>query len=286
MAKVDEDNEVQRAVLLVALLTLALSLSLIIALLHAIISGDMDVVDSFSMLSSMGIWVMGFFAGFFSVIFFIMFMGLLYRQGWGRVMVMIFGLPGVVIFAFKSIISVSFIESQVRDNVAVDASEYLVLASSIGLIAVSLLSIWYMGKPDIILAFEAQEVELTKRKIAGLERRIRWGKEQCNAGKMSKAELAKLKAECLAKEKVLRGRIRHLDKVRLARERKQKETEDRAVERWEDRQAKKEKKKAEREERKAQKELEKEEKGEETGEKKGEPPEAEENKGNISQPKS
>ena len=106
---------------------------------------------------------------------------------------------------------------------------------------------------------------LTKRKISAIEHKIHLGKQRCNAGEMSKAELANLRSECLTKEKVLRGRIRHLDKIRLGRERKQKEAEDRKVERWEEKQARKEKKKAEKEEKKAEKEIEK-EKGKEAGE--------------------
>jgi colicin import membrane protein len=102
---------------------------------------------------------------------------------------------------------------------------------------------------------------------------------------MSKAELAKLKAECLAKEKVLRGKIRHLDKVRLGRERKQKEAEERIVKRWEEKQAKKEEKKVEKEERKAEKELEKEEEGKEAeeGTKKKEKTQGKGEKGNSDQ---
>jgi flagellar biosynthesis GTPase FlhF len=262
MAKDTDDRDIPRSVTLVAIIALALLAALVAATLHAAITGNRDVIDSYSILSSQDIWVMGILAGIFTVIFLAIFIGLLLLRGWGRAMVMIFGLPGVVIYLFKSIMLISSIVQQIMDNVEVSSSDFMSLASSIGLIAVSLFSVWYLSRPNVILVFEAEEVELTKRRIGAIDRKIQWGRQKCNAGEMSKAELAKLKAECLAKEKVLRGRIRHLDKVRLGRERKQKEAEDRAVERWEEKQAKKKEKKAAKEEKKAEKESEKEEKGE------------------------
>lgn len=258
MAKKAEGRNLPMSVLLVAILALTLLIVIVIATLHAAMTGNKDAINSFSMLSSPDIWVVGIATGIFSVMFFSIFIGLLYLRGWGRTMVMIVGLPGIVVYLLKSIILISSIVRQVMDRVEVDAIEVIVLASSLGAIAVALMAVWHMSRPKVILAFEAQEVVLTKRKIAAIERKIEWGRQRCNAGEMSKAELAKLKAECLAKEKVLRGKIRHLDKVRLARERKQKEAEDRAVEKWEEKQAKKEKKAAEKEERKAEKEQEKE----------------------------
>jgi hypothetical protein len=263
MAKRTEERDLPRGVLLVAITALALLAAIVIVTLHAAFTGNGDVIDSFSLLSSQDIWVMGILAGIFAVIFFSIFIGLLYLRGWSRALVMIFGLPGVVVYLFKSIILISSIVSQILDEVEVSASDIIVLASALGTIAVAVMALWYLSRPKVILAFESQEVVLTKRKIGAIERKIQWGKQKCNAGEMSKAELAKLKAECLVKEKVLRGRIRHLDKVRLARERKQKEAEDRAVEKWEEKQARKEKKEAEKEERKAEKEQEK--KGEEEG---------------------
>ena len=263
MVKKAEDRGVPRGVLLVAILALALLIAIVIATLHAAITGNADVIDNFSLLSSPDIWVVGIATAIFAVIFLAIFIGLIYLRGWSRALVMVFGMPGVVVYSFKSIIWVSSLTDKVLDEVEVSANEIIVLASAVGTIAVAIMALRFLSRPNVILTFEAREVVLTKRKIGAIERKIERGRQRCNAGEMSKAELAKLKAECLAKEKVLRGRIRHLDKVRLSRERKQKETEDRMVKRWEEKQAKKEEKKAQREERKAEKELEKEEKGKE-----------------------
>ncbi len=46
------------------------------------------------------------------------------------------------------------------------------------------------------------------------------GRKRCADGEISKAELSKLRSECLTEERDLKGRIRHFDKVRLVRERK------------------------------------------------------------------
>lgn len=266
MAKEAEGREVPRGVLLVAILALALLTAIVIATLHAAISGSMDVIDSFSMLTSQDIWVMGIAAGIFAVVFFLMFLGLLFLRGWGRAMVLVFGLLGLVVYSLKAIINISTLAGQLDDSAGINTSDLVVFAASVGTVVLLVVILRHLSRPNVILAFEAEEVVLIKRKISAIERRIHLGKQRCNAGEMSKSELAKLKAECLAKEKVLRGRIRHLDKVRLSRERKQKEAEDRIVKRREEKQARKEEKRAEKEERKAEKELEKEEEGKEEGE--------------------
>jgi hypothetical protein len=263
MAKKAESRDIPRGVLLVAILALALLIATVIATLHAAVTGNEDVIDSFTMLSSQDIWVVGIMTGIFTVIFFSMFLGLLYLRGWGRVLVMVFGMLGLVVYLLKTIINVSTLAGQIDEGADIIASDIVVLVSSVGTVVLLVIILRHLSRPKVILAFEAQEVMLIKRKISAIERQIHLGKQRCNAGEMSKAELAKLKAECLAKEKVLRGQIRHLGKVRLSRERKQKEAEDTVVKRWEEKQAKKEEKKAEKEERKAEKELEKEEKGEE-----------------------
>jgi len=216
MAEEAEGRNVPRSVLLVALLALALGIVIEVSY-YAVITGNDDFINSFTMLSTQNTSVLAYISFFFMWMFFIMFIGLIYLRGWGRVLVMVVGLPGIVVYSFKSILLFSYIIGDIMDNVEVDATEVIVLASSLGAIAVAMMTVWYLSRPNVILAFEAREVVLIKRKMGAIERKMHMGKQRCNAGEMSKSELAKLKADCLAKEKVLRGRIRHLDKVRLAR---------------------------------------------------------------------
>jgi hypothetical protein len=95
----------------------------------------------------------------------------------------------------------------------------------------------------------------TKKHIVMLKEKMEIGRKRCNEGEISKAELANLRSECLAEERVLKGRIRHFEKVRLVRERKIK-----------DRLEKKKKAKEERIEKRLKKKMQKEEKEEEESE--------------------
>jgi hypothetical protein len=120
----------------------------------------------------------------------------------------------------------------------------------------SIIIIFILTKQEVILAFEANEMVRIKRRIAHTKEKMAIGRKRCNEGEITKAELSKLRSECLTEERDLKGRIRHFEKVRLTRERKIKERLDKKKE-------SKEKKKAKIDEKKAQKEEEEEEEEEE-----------------------
>lgn len=76
-----------------------------------------------------------------------------------------------------------------------------------------------MGKIEKI----TKRIEKLHKGIEKTEKKIEEINKKCDVHKITKAERERLKRKYSAKADVLRGRIRHLERIRLAYEKKMKE---------------------------------------------------------------
>ena len=166
--------------------------------------------------------------------------GLLYLRPWAKTTIMVVTVLGLFIYyPFEIYLNYSNNAGKWEEMGLYQMILFILLIIEI---PISVAILWYLTRPKVISTFEKGEIVMAKKKIRILEENIEIGRHQCNEGKISKAELANLKADCHEEERRLRTKIRRLEKIRMNRERRLKE-----------RNKSKAEAKAEREEKKAEK---------------------------------
>jgi hypothetical protein len=286
MAEHDKANDKPFVVTLLAIISLALGISGIVGALITLVIGSDIIIGNIQILASLDLTVGAIVSIILALLFIIIGFGLWKLMGWPKTILLVISMLGVIIFPLKGLLLASSLADK---KFKMDSSDIFAVIFSVLGVILSVFILWYLSRPKVILAFEAKEMTSLKNRIRGLEERIELGRQRCNAGEISKAELSRLRSDCIAEERLLRARIRHFEKLRLSRERKikeklkskdkaRKEKEAKKEEKWEEKEARKEEKEAEKEEKEAEKEekkktKEEEEKAEEEEEKEKEPEE-------------
>lgn len=243
-------------VMLVAILSLALGVCMVVVALIALITGSDAIKDNIQIFASLNVVVAVGISVVFAVLFFAVGFGLWYLRGWSKTILLVFSMLGVVLYPLKGLLLASSLASKESE---IATSEIINVIFAVLGFVLSAFVLWYLSQPNVILTFEAREMTLTKNRIRALDEKIELGRHQCSAGEITKAELSRLRSDCIAEERLLRSKIRHLEKLRLSRERKLKDTAARKKEAREEKQAKKEEKRAEKKAKKEEKKAEKEE---------------------------
>ncbi len=286
MAEHDKAEDKPFIMTLLAILSLILGICSIVGALIALVFGSDIIIGNIQILASLDLTAGATVSIIFAVLFIIIGFGLWKLMGWPKTILFVISMLGVVIFPLKGLLLASSLADK---HFKMDSSDIFAVIFSVLGVIFSVFILWYLSRPGVILAFEAKEMTSLKKRIRGLEERIELGRQRCNAGEISKAELSRLRSDCIAEERLLRARIRHFEKLRLSRERKikekvkskeetRKEKEAKKEKKWEEREARKEEKEAEKEEKREEKEAKKEEKkkAKEEEEKEKEPEEAKE----------
>ena len=191
--------------------------------------------------------------------------------GISRTIIMAISGLGIVFYPLKALIMASEL---LQPNHEITGSEAISAVLTVLGIFFSLFVLLVLSRQEVILAFEANEVVRIKRRLVHLREKMEVGRKRCAEGEITKAELSKLRSECLTEERELKGRIRHFDKVRLARERKIKDRLEKK-EKAKEEKAKRRKEKMEEEEEPEEDEEEAEDDAEEGEEEEGEEKERE-----------
>ncbi len=287
MAEHDKANDKPFVVTILAIISLALGISGIVGALIALVIGSDIIIGNIQILASLDLTVGAIVSIIFAVLFIVIGYGLWKLMGWPKTILLVISMLGVVIFPLRSLLLASSLYSLSKEGSKIETSEIIAMILTVLGVIFSVFILWYLSRPGVILAFEAKEMTSLKKRIRGLEERIELGRQRCNAGEISKAELSRLRSDCIAEERLLRARVRHFEKVRLSRERKikeklkskeeaRKEKEAKMEEKWAEKEARKEEKEAEKEEKREEKEAKKEEKKEEKKKAKEEEEKAEE----------
>jgi hypothetical protein len=192
----------------------------------------------------------------FAVLFILIGFGMWFLWGWTRALLLIFVSLCVILDPLRLAFLLS--STSGKEWATIDIRDLLVFLISI---ALSVISLWFLSRPQVISAMEAGEMTRVKKHIRSTKERIELARMQCNAGEMTKAELAKIRADCLEEERSLRAKKRHLEKLRLNRERKLKERAKLREEARKEKMERREEKRAEKEEKKAEREAKKEGEG-------------------------
>jgi hypothetical protein len=242
-------------ILLIVVGLLAVGIYMAIISVHALITGS--EYEGILVLESLDSTTSALVSVIFGVIFFILGFGLWNMMGWTRAVILIFAGLGVVFYPLRGLL----IAANLSDPVL--TSEIIGIIFTVLGILFSIFVLLILSKQEVILAFEANEMVRIRRRIGFLNEKMEIGRKRCNEGEISKAELSNLRSECLAEERMLKGRIRHFEKVRLGRERKIKERLEKKKKSKEEKIEKRMEKKAEKEEKKKEKEEEEEEEEEE-----------------------
>jgi hypothetical protein len=205
-------------ILLVFLLLIALGIYMALVTIYALITES--EIEGILVLESLDSSTAGLVSLAFSALFFILGYGIWKVAGWARTILMAFGVLGAVFYPLKGLIMAANMSDKDYDILTSDVIGGILTV--IGII-ISIVILLILSRPEVILAFEANEVVRIRTRIAYLNEKMEFGRKRCNDGEISKAEFSSLKSECIAEERILKGRIRHFDKVRLSRERKIKE---------------------------------------------------------------
>jgi len=257
MAEHDKADDKPNILMLLAILSLILGICSIAGALFALVTGSDIIMGNIQILASLDLNVGAIVSILFAVLFIVIGIGLWYLMGWPKTILLVISMLGVVIFPLKGLLLASSLADK---HFKMNSSDiFAVIFSFLGVL-LSVFILWYLSRPGVILAFEAKEMTSIKKRIRGLEERIELGRQRCNAGEISKAELSRLRSDCIAEERLLRARIRHFEKLRLSRERKIKEKLKSKEEAKEKKEARREEKEAEKEEKREEKEAKKEEK--------------------------
>ena len=277
MAEHDYGKNKPLGIKLLSILSFALGFSTLSVAAFSLATGSDDIAKGIQILASLDTGVAAIVLLIFCVPFFIIGTGIWNLRGEVRTVLLAFALLGVVIYPLR----LALIVSSVANNKWIfRTSDTVGLVVTIIGIPLSIVILFYLSRLKIILAFEGKEKALIKKKVRLLEERIEFGRQRCNAGEITKAEQSKLRADCLAEERVLKGKIRHFEKVRLGRERKIKESAEKKEKAKKEKEEKKEEKEARRKElrKKAKRKAKKEE---EEGEKEAKKPKKKAKKGKV-----
>ncbi len=240
----DKGKDKQRIIMLFAILSFALGFAMVASAIFSIVTDSASIFDNIRLLSSLDLAFASIAVVILSVPFFFIGIGLWFLRGWAKTILTAIASLGIIYFVLSGLL----LASALSDEGEITTSDMIgAVITAIGIV-ISLFIIWFFTRQSMILSFEAKEMKLTKRKIRALEKKIELGRQRCNAGEISKAELSKLRADCLAEERLLRARIRHFEKVRLTRERKIKDRIKSKKKAKKEKEEKREKKRAEKEE--------------------------------------
>ncbi len=250
MAEHDNVKSNNFGVLFFAMLTFVLGGGCVGVALHALITGSDDIIDNIQIFASINLMVVIIVNLLIAVLFLSIGLGLWFLRGWSKTILSIISGLGVVIFPLKGLILASALAGK---HFKMNTSDIVAVIFSVLGVILSVLILWFISRPEVTLAFEAREMDLIKGKIRSTEEKIALGRKRCSEGEISKAELSKLRSDCTVEERLLRGKIRHLEKLRLSRERAIKEKSEKKEEKKKERAAKKEEKLAQKEEEKAEK---------------------------------
>jgi len=251
MAEQDKVKDKPFGMMLITILCLALGALSVVVALHALITGSDAIMGNIQIFASLDLMVGAIIFLFIAALFLSIGLGLWYLRETSKTILLIVSMLGVVIYPLKGLILASSLAGK---DFEMNTSDIIAVIFSILGVFLSVFIIWSITRPGVILVFEAREMDLIKGKIRALEEKIALGRKRCSEGEISKAELSQLRSDCSAEERLLRGKIRHLEKLRLGRERTIKEKAERKEETKKEKMAKKEEKMAKKEEQKAEKE--------------------------------
>lgn len=257
MVEHDKTDDKPFVMTLLAILSFALGICSIVAALFALALDSDIIIGNIQILSSLDLTAGAIVSIIFAVLFIVIGIGLWKIMGWPKTILLVISILGVVIFPLKGLLLASSLAGK---HFHMDSSDIIAVIFSFLGVILSVFILWYLSRPGVILAFEAKEMTSLKKRIRILEERIELGRQRCNAGEISKAELSRLRSDCIAEERLLRARIRHFEKLRLSRERKIKEKLKSKEEARKEREDRREEREAEKEERREEKEAEREEK--------------------------
>jgi signal transduction histidine kinase len=250
MAEHDKVKGNNFIVLFFAMLSFVLGGGCVGVALHALITGSDDIIDNIQIFASVNLMVVIIINLLIAILFLSIGLGLWFLRGWSKTILSIISGLGVVIFPLKGLILASSLAGK---HFKMNTSDIVAVIFSILGVILSVFILWFISRPEVILAFEAREMDLIKAKIRSTEEKIALGRKRCSEGEISKAELSKLRSDCTVEERLLRGKIRHLEKLRLSRERAIKEKSEKREEKKKEKAAKKEEKLAQKEEEEAEK---------------------------------
>jgi hypothetical protein len=236
------------SILLVVLLPITLGIYMIVTAVHAMVTETEYILDGILVLASLDSFSAGILSLIIGIVFFILGFGLWNMMGWSRIIILSFAGLGVVFYPLRGLVLASNLADS--GHVVVTAEIVSGILTIMGIV-ISIIVLMILSRQEVILAFEANEMVRTKKRIVLLKEKMEIGRKRCNEGEITKAELSNLRSECLAEERVLKGRIRHFEKVRLVRERKIKDRLEKKIKAKED--------KIERQKKRAQEEEEEEE---------------------------
>ncbi|UCE37005.1 MAG: hypothetical protein JSW00_16160 [Thermoplasmata archaeon] len=244
MAVKDKGKKRMQGVMLLSVLSFALGFILIGAGIFSVVTNSDSIMSNINLVAQQDVTAAAAASMIISIIFFFIGLGLWFTRGWAKSILLIFAGLGLIYFILRGLFIASSVASS-RDGIT--SSETIGSGITAICLVASIFILWYFTRQSVIILFEAKEMKLTKRKIRAIEEKIELGRQRCNAGEISKAELSKLRSDCIAEERLLRAKIRHFEKLRLSRERKIKEKVEGRKKAKEEKQAKKEKKLAEKE---------------------------------------
>jgi hypothetical protein len=235
---------------------MAIGVYMAIISVHALITGSEYVIDGVLIFTYLESSTAGILSMITAVIILIMGFSLWKMVKVSRIIILAIAGLGTVFYPLKALVLASELSQPGHDITGPDAINSLLTVLGIFF---SIFVLLILSRQEVILAFEANEVVRIRRRLAFLREKMDIGRKRCNEGEISKAELSKLRSECLTEERDLKGRIRHFDKVRLTRERKIKDRLEKKKETKEEKLKKRAEKEKEKEEKKAKKESEEEE---------------------------
>ncbi len=259
MEKKNIGKEKQWGVVILSILSLVLGIAMIACGIFSLITDSNSIFENIRLLASFDLAAASVTAVILSIPFFFIGLGLWFLRGWAKTMLTALAAMGIIYFVLSGLLLASSVSGEKE---ASSSEKVGSIITALGILF-SIFIIWYFTRQSLILTFEAKEMNLTRRRIRALEEKIELGRQRCNAGEISKAELSKLRSDCLAEERLLRAKIRHFEKLRLSRERKIKEKKEGKIKALEEREAKREKKRAEKEEQEEEAEKEPYKKGDE-----------------------
>jgi hypothetical protein len=251
MAKHQEIRDKSIGIVILTVFCFALGVFALATAIIALVFGSDTIANVSSMLGSLDAIFVGTIGIVFACLFFAIGVGFRFLRGWAKSILLVLTALGVILYPLRLAL---FTATLTRQKTKINNPDIISLVMMIIGAVLSLFIVWYISRQKLILTFEAREMELIERKIKTLDERIELGRQRCNAGEMSKAELRELRSDCKEKESVLRGKKKHLEKLRLSRDRKLKEKAKAKEKAKKDKRTRKEEKKVEREEKKSERE--------------------------------
>ncbi len=257
MAKHEKGRDKPMGVVLLTILSFALGVLMVIGGVSLLVL-DLDAIEGvIPIIASLEIAVRVIILLVFAALFLTIGIGLWSLKGWAKSILLVITILDIVIFPAILAFSLANIGGEIS------TLEITGMLLKVFGIVLSLVILLYILRVKVILAFEAREMTFIKKRILVLKERVELAREECNAGEIKKAELSQLRSDCVVEERVLRGKLRHLEKLRLSRERKLKDKAEKKKEAKVEKKEEKEEKREEKEEKKAQKEEKKAKKEEE-----------------------